>query len=81
LEERLNTESQRIDISIKFVEWFSGRGENYEHNLQIIDKHLKDLLSSTKVPRVHSYYLPNNQVEFRPIQKEQKLSDTPIYER
>jgi hypothetical protein len=64
VESNLNAESKRIDIAIRFVEWFSTRGEHYEHNLQIIDKHLKDLVVSDRTPRVHTYYLPGNRVEF-----------------
>jgi hypothetical protein len=47
------------------VEWFSRRGEHYEHNLQIVDKHLQHLVVSTdEVPRVHTYYMSGNRVEF-----------------
>jgi hypothetical protein len=64
-----------VDLTMKFVQWFTSRGENYEYNMQIIDKHLKDLVSSKSGPRVHTYYFPTNQVEFRPKETEEKFSD------
>lgn len=63
LEEAVVAESKRTDVAVRFVEWFMSRGEHYEHNLQIIDKHLKDLVVSERSPRVHTYYLPGNRVE------------------
>ena len=56
-------ESKRITISIRFIDWFINRGKNYEHNINIIDKHLKDLLyTNDKSAKLHTYYLPGNQV-------------------
>jgi hypothetical protein len=48
------------------VEWFTNRGKNYEYNIRVIDKHLKQLVSSDKVPRVHTVFHSPDQVEFRP---------------
>ena len=46
MENRLSTDEERLSVAMRFVEWFTSRGENYEHNLQIIDKHLKGLVVS-----------------------------------
>lgn len=62
LEDNLALESKRIDVAVRFAEWFTSRGEHHEHNLQILDKHLKDLLVADKSPRVHSYCIPGNRV-------------------
>ena len=43
LSERLSSESGRLDLAVRFVDWFSRRGEAYEHNLRVIDKHLHHL--------------------------------------
>lgn len=46
LEVQLGVESGRLAVAMRFVDWFTSRGENYEHNMKIIDKHLKGLLVS-----------------------------------
>lgn len=74
IEEAILTESKRTDIAIRFVEWFTSRGEHYEHNLQILDKHLKDLVVSEKSPRVHTFFLPGNRMEFTPYKGPQPPS-------
>lgn len=39
-----NEDLQRqVDIALRFVEWFSRRGEAYEHNAAAIERHMKDL--------------------------------------
>lgn len=50
----MKQESDRLSVAMRFVDWFSNRGENYEHNMKIIDKHLRDLMPSEVVPRLHS---------------------------
>jgi len=47
LEEKLEIETARVAIAMRFVEWFTTRGENYEHNLKLIDKHLGNLTSAS----------------------------------
>jgi len=34
---------RQVDIALRFVEWFSRRGEAYEHNAVAIERHMKDL--------------------------------------
>ena len=46
LEETLSAESVRLTVAIRFVEWFTSRGVQYEHNLQVIDRHLGNLTKS-----------------------------------
>jgi nitrogen fixation/metabolism regulation signal transduction histidine kinase len=46
LEQRILEESERTSVAIKFVDWFTARGENYEHNIKIIDRHLRELVPS-----------------------------------
>ncbi|KAJ1438781.1 hypothetical protein B484DRAFT_444391 [Ochromonadaceae sp. CCMP2298] len=71
LDQRVQKESEKTALAIKFVDWFSSRGENYEHNMQIIDKHLKGLVVSPEgksSSHVHSYFIPGNKVVFNPQQ-------------
>ena len=42
---------------MRFVEWFTGRGELYEHNLRVIDKHLGQL-SEAAYPATGTPHLP-----------------------
>ncbi len=60
---------------MRFVDWFTSRGENYEHNIRIIDRHLKELVVSDKAPRVHSYYLPGNRVQFSHLSSNEEEID------
>jgi len=46
LEKVVSSESDRLAVAMRFVDWFTSRGENYEHNMKVIDKHLKGLLVS-----------------------------------
>lgn len=39
----MEKESSRIDLSVRFMDWFTQRGEAYEHNIKIINNHLKQL--------------------------------------
>ena len=39
------SQNERLEIVTRFVEWFTSRGENYEHNMKTIDKHLSNLSS------------------------------------
>lgn len=64
LEHCQKSDSRRISVAMKFIEWFTSRGENYDHNIKILDRHLRDLISSDKTPRVHSYFIPGNRVQF-----------------
>lgn len=36
-------EAQKLKVAMRFVDWFTSRGENYEHNLKLVDKHLRNL--------------------------------------
>lgn len=47
LEEKLDIETNRVAIAMRFIEWFTTRGENYEHNLKLIDKHLGNLTTAS----------------------------------
>lgn len=40
---RVSAESERTDVALRFVEWFTDRGVMYEQNMRTIDKHLHKL--------------------------------------
>lgn len=56
LEKQLEKESTKLAVAMRFVDWFTSRGENYEHNLKVIDKHLHNLVSSSS-PSERSPYV------------------------
>lgn len=69
LEGRVAADEEQIGVAVRFVDWFSSRGESYEHNMKIIDKHLKSLLTtspSDPASKVHSHRLPHGRVIFEP---------------
>jgi hypothetical protein len=37
------SEAAKLTVAMRFVDWFTSRGENYEHNLKLVDKHLRNL--------------------------------------
>jgi hypothetical protein len=49
---------------MRFVDWFTSRGENYEHNMKVIDKHLNNLATSSS-PSERSPY--EGQVRFTSV--------------
>jgi len=57
-------EKHRVDVAMRFVDWFTSRGEGYEHNMRLIDKHLGKLTSSSR-PIDRSPY--TGQVKFVPV--------------
>lgn len=46
----MRVEADRLAVAMRFVDWFTSRGENYEHNMKIIDKHLKGLAVGPGAP-------------------------------
>ena len=47
LQEHVNQQQSQLQIALRFVEWFTQRGDTYESNMQVIDKHLKQLATSS----------------------------------
>ena len=48
LEEGHRLNGERLDVAIRFVDWFTQRGEQYEHNIKIIDKHIGNLANAQR---------------------------------
>lgn len=48
LESNMGEAQGRLDVAIRFVDWFTQRGEQYEHNIRIIDKHISNLANSQR---------------------------------
>lgn len=61
LEAELASESARLAVAMRFIDWFTSRGENYEHNLRLVDKHLGKLTKGSD-PRERSPF--EGQVRF-----------------
>lgn len=43
-------DGERLAVAVRFVDWFAKRGELYEHNMRIIDKHLGKLAEAALPP-------------------------------
>ena len=43
LKKEMGVQNERLEIITRFVEWFTTRGESYEHNMKAIDNHLGNL--------------------------------------
>jgi hypothetical protein len=41
----------QLGVAMRFVEWFTHRGETYEHNMKLIDKHLHGMASTASDPK------------------------------
>jgi RNA polymerase-interacting CarD/CdnL/TRCF family regulator len=74
LEKQLEAESLKLAVAMRFVDWFTSRGENYEHNLKVIDKHLHNLVSSSS-PSERSPYV--GQVRVTPFSSSKTSASTP----
>lgn len=47
LQDTVSKQQTQVQIALRFVEWFTQRGDTYECNMQVIDKHLKQLATSS----------------------------------
>ena len=43
---------RQLQVALRFVEWFSRRGESYEHNAAAIENHMKELAMTAHSRRV-----------------------------
>lgn len=68
---RVGDESERTSVAVRFVDWFTNRGENYEHNMQVIDRHLKNLVTPEQqgYPRPTTH-LPLSKVAYSTLSPE-----------
>ena len=48
LEETSAKARAELDIALKFVDWFSNRGEGYEHNMTALDRRLDGMVRSAR---------------------------------
>ena len=48
LEETSAKARAELDIALKFVDWFSQRGEGYEHNMTALDRRLDGMVRSAR---------------------------------
>ncbi len=64
LEDKMKIEQERIAVAMRFVEWFISRGENYEHNMAAVDKHLSKL---TKANTPYEQKAYTGAVKFTPL--------------
>lgn len=70
VEEDLKSQNEKLGIVTRFVEWFTSRGENYEHNLKIIDKHLGNLAATSSTSDGKSPYV--GQIRFASVVADQR---------
>ena len=70
LEAEAEKEKARLSVAMRFVDWFTSRGENYEHNLRLVDKHLGKLTQAAD-PKFRSPF-ESSQIRYSPdvLQKE-----------
>lgn len=48
----------KVKISSEFVDWFTQRGEAYEHNMNAVDNHLKELAAQSAESKYYNYLKP-----------------------
>lgn len=62
---------------MRFVEWFTSRGENYEHNMRTIDKHLSNL-SKGSGPNSHNRSPYTGEIQYSSVMSQQEQFDSEI---
>eukprot|EP01041_Mallomonas_annulata_P011012 gene11012-23007_t len=72
IQERLEQDLERISVAMRFIEWFTSRGETYEHNLRIIDKHLTGLAKNALPDGAASMQPFSGQIRFSPYTAESR---------
>lgn len=55
IKEEISTLTKQSDCCIRFIEWFSERGEAYEHNMATIERNINHLVE-TSDPRIRNPY-------------------------
>jgi hypothetical protein len=58
LVDHTEAESQKTEIALRFVEWFTDRGVMYEQNMKTIDKHLYKLATANLPQHRNPYENP-----------------------
>lgn len=48
LEEKSTKSRAELDVALKFVDWFSKRGEGYEHNMTALDRRLDGMVNTAR---------------------------------
>lgn len=43
----IEAEVQKTTVMMRFMEWFTDRGVSYEHNMQVLDKHIENLAKAS----------------------------------
>ncbi len=69
MQRRIETESERTSVAVRFVDWFTNRGENYDHNMKVIDRHLKNLTTPEVAPRMQTF-MPVSQIRYSSLSAE-----------
>jgi hypothetical protein len=68
LEAELAAEKQKTSVAVRFVQWFTERGENYEHNLKVLDKHIGNLAQGSH-PKDRQPF--QGQIRFTPVMQQE----------
>ena len=59
---------RKTDVAMRFVEWFSAKGEAFEHNAAAVERHLNALASGNRgsgAAATHSSSLPRFPADVR----------------
>ena len=64
MQNMMSSEKHRTDVTMRFVDWFTQRGEGYEHNMRLIDKHLGKLTSNANPKNRNPY---TGQIKMAPL--------------
>lgn len=60
---KANSMTKQIEVMVRFVDWFSKRGKSYEHNANILERHLESLAHISN-PHAQDQYLPPNDIDY-----------------
>lgn len=52
--DNIHKHERELLIALRFIEWFTNRGDIYEYNMKVIDNHLKNI-STSSIPSVGRY--------------------------
>ena len=58
LESKHAVATHKVDLALKFVDWFHDRGDAYEHNMSAIDRRLDGMVVKQQLQRDRDAFSP-----------------------
>lgn len=70
----LTSHDSQLQVAMRFIEWFTHRGEIYDYNIKVIDKHLSKLATSSITPQTpHQFQDYSENITYLPKYRSKEI--------